>query len=162
MFYSYATSPLGELLLAGSESRLRFIRFPDSRNEGTTAEPDPAWRRGDEFFVAAKAQLAEYFAGKRRRFALALAPKATPFEAEVWQALQTIPYGETRSYSDIAHSVGRPRAVRAVGGANARNPLPIVIPCHRVVGADGALTGFGGGLPAKRYLLHLEQQAAPL
>ena len=156
MFYSFTASPLGELLLAGCETNLRVIRFPDAT--GTAAEPDPDWKRRDDVFGAAKAQLAEYFAGERRSFSLPLAPKATPFQALVLQALQAIPYGETRSYGDVARSLGRPRAVRAVGGANARNPLPIVIPCHRVVGADGRLTGFGGGLPAKRYLLGLEQQ----
>ena len=162
MLYSYAASPLGELLLAGSETHLRIIRFADSGNGSAGAHPDPAWRRCDEAFADAKAQLAEYFAGKRRCFALPLAPETTPFQAEVLQALQAIPYGETRSYGEVARSLGRPRAVRAVGGANARNPLPIVIPCHRVVGADGRLTGFGGGLPAKRHLLRLEQQAQPL
>lgn len=155
MFYSFAASPLGELLLAGCETNLRVIRFPD--DTGTAAEPEPEWQRRDDVFAAAKAQLAEYFAGERRSFSLPLAPKVTPFQASVLQALQAIPYGETRSYRDVARCLGRPRAVRAVGGANARNPLPIVIPCHRVVGADGRLTGFGGGLPAKRYLLGLEQ-----
>lgn len=159
MFYSFAASPLGELLLAGCETNLRVIRFPERRNGGaaTAAAPEPGWQRRDDVFAAAKAQLAEYFAGTRRDFSLRLAPAATPFQATVLRALQAIPYGETRSYGEVARSLGRPRAVRAVGGANARNPLPIVIPCHRVVGADGGLTGFGGGLPAKRYLLRLEQ-----
>lgn len=156
MFYSFAASPLGDLLLAGCESKLRVLCFPAN---GKRAEPDPAWRRRDSVFADAKAQLAAYFAGQRRRFTLALAPEATPFQADVLRALRAIPYGETRSYGDVARGIGRPRAVRAVGGANARNPLPIVIPCHRVVGADGALTGFGGGLAAKRYLLRLEQSA---
>ena len=157
MFYSFAASPLGDLLLAGCESKLRVLRF--AVNGKDRAEPDPAWRRRDSVFADAKAQLAAYFAGQRRRFTLALAPEATPFQADVLRALRAIPYGETRSYGDVARGIGRPRAVRAVGGANARNPLPIVIPCHRVVGADGALTGFGGGLAAKRYLLRLEQSA---
>lgn len=158
MLFTLIDSPLGELLLAGSESELRIIRFPDSRN-GAAAEPDPAWRRCDGVFATAKAQLGEYFAGTRCRFALPLAPKTTPFQARVLQVLQAIPYGQTRSYGAIARSLGRPRAARAVGGANARNPLPIIFPCHRVVGTDGTLTGFGGGLTAKRYLLRLEQQA---
>ena len=161
MFYSFAASPLGELLLAGCETKLRAIRFPEPRNggPGAAAEPDAEWQRRDDVFAAAKTQLAEYFAGQRRSFSLELAPDATSFQAEVLRALQAIPYGETRSYGELARSIGRPRAVRAVGGANARNPLPIVIPCHRVVGADGRLTGFGGGLPAKRFLLGLEQRA---
>ena len=161
MFYSFAASPLGELLLAGCETKLRAIRFPEPGNggPGVAAAPDAEWRRRDDIFATAKTQLAEYFAGQRRSFSLELAPDATPFQAEVLRALRAIPYGETRSYGELARSIGRPRAVRAVGGANARNPLPIVIPCHRVVGTDGRLTGFGGGLPAKRFLLGLEQRA---
>ena len=101
-------------------------------------------------------QLTEYFAGKRQSFDLQLAPQGTDFQLAVLAALQTIPHGETRSYLDIARQIGRPSAVRAVGAANGRNPLPIVIPSHRVIGADGSLTGFGGGLEAKLYLLELE------
>lgn len=157
MFYSFAPSPLGDLLLAGCESKLRVLRFPAAGGNERTA-PDPAWRPRDSVFVEARSQLAAYFAGQLRRFTLAVAPDATPFQTEVLRALRAIPYGETRTYGDVARDIGRPRAVRAVGGANARNPLPIVIPCHRVVGADGGLTGFGGGLAAKRHLLRLEQQ----
>ena len=155
--YSFAPSPFGDLLLAGCESKLRTLLFPAANGNGR-ADPDPTWRRRDDVFEEARSQLAAYFAGHRRRFTLALAPDATPFQADVLRALRAIPYGETRSYGDVARSIGRPGAARAVGGANARNPLPIVIPCHRVVGTDGELTGFGGGLAAKRHLLRLEQR----
>ena len=158
MSFAYFASPLGPLLLAAADGALRVIRFPTAA--GDAAKPDQAWRRHDAALAAVKAQLAEYFAGRRHAFALPMAPDATPFQAEVLAALQAIPYGETRSYSDIARRIGRPKAVRAVGGANARNPLPIVIPCHRVIGAGGQLTGFGGGIEAKRYLLDLERRSA--
>ncbi len=104
----------------------------------------------------AATQLMEYFAGKRRTFSLPLAPKGTPFQKEVWQALSSIPYGQTRSYADIAAQVGRPKAFRAVGMANNRNPIPIVIPCHRVVGSSGDMVGYAYGTKIKRYLLELE------
>ena len=102
-------------------------------------------------------ELEEYFAGERRDFTLPLAPAGTPFQQRVWRALEAIPYGETRTYAQIAAAVGNPRAVRAVGGANHRNPLPVVIPCHRVIGADGSLTGYAGGLERKTLLLGLER-----
>ena len=100
--------------------------------------------------------MSEYFEGGRRAFDLLLAPAGTAFQLRVWRALAAIPYGETRSYAEIAVAIGNPRAALAVGGANGSNPLPIVVPCHRVIGSDGSLTGFGGGLAAKRYLLDLE------
>ena len=153
MIYTFLTSPVGRLLLGGEDDRLRLIRFPGERQ---TAES--SWRRDDGAFEDARRQLTEYFAGQRRTFDLPLAPQATPFQAIVLEALQRIPYGHTRSYSDIAQAIGKPKAVRAVGAANARNPLPVVIPCHRVIGKDGSLTGFGGGLPTKRYLLNLERR----
>jgi methylated-DNA-[protein]-cysteine S-methyltransferase len=103
-------------------------------------------------------QLDAYFSKRLRRFDLPLAPHGTPFQLEVWQALQRIPYGDTWSYADLARRIGRPDAVRAVGAANGRNPIPIVIPCHRVIGSNGQLVGFGGGLPLKRWLLDLESR----
>lgn len=106
-------------------------------------------------------QLGEYFAGRRRRFELPLAPEGSPFQQRVWAVLQSIPYGETRSYGELARALGRPGASRAVGAANGANPIPIVIPCHRVIGADGSLTGFGGGLEAKKLLLDLEARHRP-
>ena len=158
MNYRYVQSPIGEILVAGDGEGLKFIGFPDGKGR---LEPEPSWERDDSGFEEVKKQLGEYFAGTRKRFDLKLAPHGTPFQLQVLKALQQIPYGETRSYRDIATGIGKPKAVRAVGAANGRNPLPIVIPCHRVIGADGSLTGFGGGLPTKRFLLDLERGGRP-
>jgi len=147
------SSPLGPLMLVGNGKALHCIGLPEGKGR-LAIEPD--WEEDDAAFPDAKRQLDEYFAGARTEFELALKPSGTRFQLEVLEALRAIPYGETRSYRDIAQRVGRPRAVRAVGAANGRNPLPIVIPCHRVIGADGSLTGFGGGLAAKTLLLELE------
>ena len=155
MFYTLVPSPVGELLIAGSPEGLQCIGFPTG-DKARGAEP--GWQRRDEMFVDAAQQLAEYFEGKRRVFDLPLRPQVTPFQAEVHDVLRRIPYGETRSYGDIAREIGRPRAFRAVGAANGGNPLPIVVPCHRVVGTNGTLTGFGGGLATKRHLLDLERR----
>ena len=155
MIYRFIDSPIGRLLIGGDGKRLQVIQFP-----GPARTPGPDWQRDDHAFAQAERQLSEYFAGQRRQFDLPLAPNATPFQSRVLAALQNIPYGETRSYSDIARTIGKPKAVRAVGAANAKNPLPVVIPCHRVIGKDGSLTGFGGGLPTKRYLLNLEQSSS--
>ena len=155
MYYTYATSPIGQLLLAGSADALQVIGFPHGDK---ARRADIGWERYGEPFKKTARQLNEYFAGERREFELELAPEGTKFQVEVLEALRGIPYGETRTYRDIAVAVGRPKAVRAVGNANGRNPLPIVIPCHRVIGSDGSLTGFGGGIEAKRYLLDLEQR----
>lgn len=119
--------------------------------------PQKDWTRSSEPFEAAITQLREYFAGRRRGFDLPLAPAGTDFQRRVWRALTTIAYGETISYGELARRIGNPRASRAVGLANGANPLPIIVPCHRVIGASGALTGFGGGLPIKRTLLALEK-----
>jgi methylated-DNA-[protein]-cysteine S-methyltransferase len=146
-------SPAGPLVIAADHTGLRHIEFHRNRHP---ADRDD-WQGGDnEVLQAAEAQLREYFAGARTGFALPLAPHGTPFQLEVWQALARIPYGATISYAELARRVGKPTATRAVGAANGRNPLPIVLPCHRVIGADGALTGFGGGLPVKEFLLRLE------
>jgi methylated-DNA-[protein]-cysteine S-methyltransferase len=153
MRYRYIESPIGRLLLAGDDAGLKIIGFPEGKGQ---VSPDPGWQLEPDCFTDAESQLAEYFEGKRRVFELNLAPTGTDFQLEVLQALQTIPLGETRSYRDIARQIGRPDAVRAVGAANGHNPLPIVIPCHRVIGADGSLTGFGGGLKTKLFLLELE------
>jgi methylated-DNA-[protein]-cysteine S-methyltransferase len=153
MIYSYVDSPVGQLLLAGSAGVLKLISFSSG---GKTRSAEVDWVRDDAAFSEIKRQLEEYFGGRRRHFDLPMAADATPFQARVLEALRAIPYGETRSYRDIAVAVGNPKAVRAVGGANGNNPLPIVIPCHRVIGSSGALTGFGGGMEAKRLLLDLE------
>ncbi|MEQ9463111.1 MAG: methylated-DNA--[protein]-cysteine S-methyltransferase [Haliea sp.] len=143
-------SPLGPLQLLSEENHLTAINFP-GQHSGTADSANP-----DSVLGAARRQLEEYFAGHRKRFDLPLAAGGTPFQQSVWQALAAIPWGEVRSYRDIALTIGKPRAVRAVGAANGRNPLPIVVPCHRVIGADGSLTGFAGGLPRKVQLLTLE------
>ena len=153
MLYRYIESPIGQLLLAGDEAGLKFNGFPQGKGQVT---PSPAWHLESDCFRDAELQLSEYFEGKRQVFDLQLEPSGTDFQLEVLKALQTIPSGETRSYLDVARQIGRPDAVRAVGAANGRNPLPIVIPCHRVIGADGSLTGFGGGLETKLFLLELE------
>ena len=154
MYYSYVDSPVGAILLAADEEGLRSVSFPTAKRP---VEPEPDWVRDDERLAEAREQFAAYFRGERKEFDLKLVLDGTPFQQDVLRALQQIPYGETRSYADIARMIGRPKAVRAVGGANGRNPLSIVIPCHRVIGSSGALTGFGGGLPVKKALLDLEQ-----
>jgi len=146
-------TPVGPLLVMGDDAGLRRIHFQSGPGR---LPPDPAWRRDASAFPDLVRQLAEYFARERKAFDLALAPEGTPFQLETWRALVAIPYGRTISYAELARRVGRPAAVRAVGAANGRNPLPIVVPCHRVIGADGSLTGFGGGLAVKRALLELE------
>lgn len=151
--FRHIDSPVGALTIAASDAGLHAIEFPGD----SYLLPRRDWREGDHPLLArAQAQLDEYFTGSRKRFDLPLAPQGTPFQRQVWFALATIPYGQTRSYAQIAAQLQRPTATRAVGAANGRNPLPIVLPCHRVIGADGSLTGFSGGLPTKRFLLELE------
>jgi methylated-DNA-[protein]-cysteine S-methyltransferase len=123
---------------------------------------DSDWVRDEQALAPLRRELEEYFAGTRREFELELAPAGTPFQLEVWRALRAIPYGETASYGEIAATVGQPGAARAVGGANNRNPIAIVVPCHRVIGASGSLTGYGGGLPRKQQLLALEAGVSTL
>jgi methylated-DNA-[protein]-cysteine S-methyltransferase len=153
MRYDEIESPVGPLLVAADDAGLRLIHF---QSGPAPRRPDPGWRRDPAPFRALARQLGEYFAGDRREFDLALAPEGTAFQLATWQGLRTIPYGTTISYAELARRVGKPEAVRAVGAANGANPLPIVVPCHRVIGKDGSLTGFGGGLPLKRALLELE------
>jgi methylated-DNA-[protein]-cysteine S-methyltransferase len=146
--YDTMDTPIGELLLAGDGHALTAVHM-----DGT---PGAGWRRDPEALRDAAAQLRSYFAGELRYFDLPLAPPGTPFQRDVWAALREIPYGETISYAELAAAVGRPGSARAVGAANGRNPIAVVIPCHRVIGASGALTGYGGGLERKRLLLDLE------
>jgi methylated-DNA-[protein]-cysteine S-methyltransferase len=147
-------SPVGPLVLAADDAHLQVLEFE------TPAHPvkrGDHWREGRNAVIdAAHRQLDEYFAGRRRDFDLPLAPQGTEFQRGVWWALADIPYGRTISYAQLASSIGKPTATRAVGAANGRNPLSIVLPCHRVIGADGSLTGYGGGLPIKTFLLTLE------
>lgn len=154
MYYSYVSSPVGDILLVADDEGLRSVNFPTAKRP---VHPEPDWVRDDGKLADAREQFAAYFRGELKEFDLKLVLDGTPFQQDVLRALQQIPYGETRSYADIARMIGRPKAVRAVGGANGRNPLSIVIPCHRVIGASGELTGFGGGLPVKKALLELEQ-----
>jgi methylated-DNA-[protein]-cysteine S-methyltransferase len=155
MNYCVLDTTIGPLTLVGDDQGLQLIGLPGGK---TLVTPKEEWQRDDAAFVDAREQLTDYFAGTRVVFDLQLNPQGTVFQQTVWAALQEIPFGETRSYTDIARDIGRPRAVRAVGAANGRNPLPIVVPCHRVVGMDGSLTGFAGGLAAKACLLALERR----
>jgi methylated-DNA-[protein]-cysteine S-methyltransferase len=158
--HTIVDSPVGELLLAADDHALRRLSFQ--------AGPDPlavppTWVRADDGVLAtARAQLAEYFAGERRAFDLPLAFDGTDFQRRVWGALLEIPYGETTSYGELARRIGRPDACRAVGLANGSNPIAVIVPCHRVIGTNGSLTGFGGGLERKRLLLDLEGGAVQL
>ncbi len=155
MYYCYLETPIGELLLAGERDGLAMIGFP----KGTMRrDPEPQWIYNEKPLAEARRQLSEYFAGKRREFDLPLRLSGSEFQISVLEALQQIPYGETVSYGEIARRIGRPKAVRAVGAANGRNPIPIVVPCHRVIGSTGDLTGFGGGLDTKEALLRLEAE----
>jgi methylated-DNA-[protein]-cysteine S-methyltransferase len=149
-------SPVGPLLLAGTAHALTRLHFQAGPH---ALRPAKGWQPAATPFAQVQAQLMEYFCGARRSFLLPLAPEGTPFQLKVWQALSVIPYGETLSYGELARRLGVSGGARAVGLANGANPLPIVVPCHRVIGADGALTGFGGGLHIKRALLALEGAA---
>lgn len=151
--YGYMDSPVGRLLLAGDGDALHYLSFPGGHK---AFGPDSSWSRDDSVLRSAKASLDAYFGGRTRSFDLPLVMRGTPFQKKVWQVLRTIPYGETRSYRWLAETVGNPAASRAVGAANGANPIPIIVPCHRVIGANGALTGFGGGIDTKRFLLELE------
>lgn len=151
MNFQYCPSPLGKLRLVSSGRALTHIEF-----DGQYGQHENALEQADEVLSNCQRQLQEYFAGERRHFELPLAPTGTEFQQAVWRALRAIPYGAVCSYGDIARSIQRARAVRAVGAANGRNPLPIVVPCHRVIGSNGSLTGFAGGLEAKTLLLQLE------
>jgi methylated-DNA-[protein]-cysteine S-methyltransferase len=153
--YTLLESPLGPVLVAGTGEGLRRINF----QHGDAPLPiPPEWEQDDAALAEAAAQLRAYFAGRLRVFDLPLRPEGTPFQKRVWQALRGIPYGQTRTYGQLAHSLGQPTAARAVGAANGKNPLPIVVPCHRVIGGTGALTGFHGGLRLKEFLLALERR----
>ena len=156
--YDVVDSPVGALLLTATGAGLTRVHF--ERNRGLAAAVDPAWRCDDgaqgaasAVLAAARRQLGEYFDGRRRGFDLLLAPEGTAFQRRVWAALAALGYGETVSYAELARRAGAPGAARAVGAANGRNPVPVVVPCHRVIGADGTLTGFGGGVERKRWLL---------
>ena len=155
MYYWYLDTPIGELLLAGEDDALCLVGFPEG---SMRREPEPDWIYSEKPFGAAREQLTDYFAGNLQSFDLKLRPVATEFQRKVLDELQKIPYGTTTSYGDIAKKIGNPKAMRAVGAANGRNPIPIIIPCHRVIGSSGDLVGFGGGLPTKEALLRHEME----
>lgn len=154
MHFRTLDSPIGQLLLAGDPSGLRLLLFANGRDH---VKPRPEWQPDHGALDDAARQLTEYFEGKRRTFEMRLAPEGTAFQKTVWNALLEIPYGETTSYGELARRIGNPKAVRAVGLANGSNPISIVIPCHRVIGSNGSLVGYGGGLPVKQALLALER-----
>jgi methylated-DNA-[protein]-cysteine S-methyltransferase len=150
-------SPIGVLTLVKSDAVLSGLYMGDQRDVPSGARG----RRARTGFEDVAEQLQEYFAKKRTEFTVPLAPVGTPFQQSVWKELTTIPYGQTRSYLQLAKALGNPSAMRAVGAANGRNPISIIVPCHRVIGSNGALVGYGGGLARKRFLLELEQGSAP-
>jgi methylated-DNA-[protein]-cysteine S-methyltransferase len=155
MHYCYLDTPIGELLLAGDDEALCLIGFPEG---SMRREPEPDWIYSEKPFGAAREQLTAYFDGNLTSFDLPLRPNGTEFQRKVLDELRKIPYGTTTSYGEIARKIGNPKAVRAVGAANGRNPIPIIIPCHRVIGSTGDLVGFGGGLATKEALLRHEME----
>jgi methylated-DNA-[protein]-cysteine S-methyltransferase len=159
MFYTSLESPIGDLLAVGDGRALHGLYMQEGR---TAIAVDPSWKLADEPFADVRAQLGEYWAGGRTAFDLPLAIAGSPFQERVWDALREIAYGETASYGEVARRIGVPSASRAVGVANRHNPVAIVVPCHRVIGADGSLTGYGGGIERKRLLLDLEAGVRPL
>jgi methylated-DNA-[protein]-cysteine S-methyltransferase len=155
--YCHHDSPVGPLLLAGDGTALRLLSFPSGKR---AVAPQEGWRPDPAPFDAVRRQLDAYFRGELRVFSLPLEIRGTAFQKKIWGALAAIPYAETRSYGEIARALGTPGASRAVGAANGANPLPIILPCHRVIGQSGALTGFGGGLDTKTWLLQHEASMA--
>jgi len=155
VFYTTFESPVGELLLAGDSNALRLVSFESSKR---SVPPQAGWIQDKAPFAEVIRQLQAYFRGELKEFDLPLALEGTEFQLRVWNVLRTIPYGETISYAQLAERINKPIEVRAVGLANGSNPIPIIIPCHRVIGSDGGLTGFGGGLATKKKLLELENK----
>lgn len=155
MNYGWMESPVGKLLIVADETAVRMVSFREGVDNGTVVD---GWRCGGSLVAGTRRQLDEYFRGLRRQFDLPLAPLGTAFQLRAWKVLQGIPYGVTCSYGEQARDMGEPRAVRAVGAANRRNPLLIVVPCHRVIGGDGRLRGYAGGVDVKRRLLELERR----
>lgn len=151
--YTWLETPVGRLLLAGDAESLHFLSFPGGHK---AFAPQPEWHLSDAPFDEVKRQLLAYFDGRLLDFDLPLTLHGTDFQKRVWRRLRTIPFGRTTTYGALAHGIGAPKSSRAVGAANGANPLPVIIPCHRVIGANGALTGFGGGIETKRFLLKLE------
>jgi methylated-DNA-[protein]-cysteine S-methyltransferase len=159
MRYSCIESPLGDLLVTRDADGLTGLCLPTGRYRQRVRDE---WERDDDAFDDVRRELNEYFAGTLQDFTVPLRPRGSTFQKQVWLALSEIPYGETTSYGKVAASIGHPDRARAVGVANGQNPIPIIVPCHRVIGADGSLTGYGGGLDAKRWLLDHEARHAGL
>jgi len=159
-FYTYHDTAIGSLLLAGNDGGLTLLGFPQGKMR---RRHEADWIESPGKFELVRQQLDDYFAGKLDTFSVPLSPQGTSFQMEVWQALQQIPYGQTWSYGQLANHIDRPKASRAVGAANGVNPIPVIIPCHRVIVSSGKLTGFGGGLETKQFLLALEaERSAPV
>jgi methylated-DNA-[protein]-cysteine S-methyltransferase len=156
VYYTQIESPIGRLLLAGDEAGLQQVNFVNGRYQ--QLKPDPEWIEDPKPLREATRQLCAYFGGELENFDLPLTMQGTPFQLNVWKNLCDIPYGETISYGELACRVGNPKASRAVGLANGSNPVAIIVPCHRVIGSNGKLTGYGGGLPVKEKLLALERR----
>ncbi len=159
VYYTTYESPVGPLLLAGEPNALHRVSFESSKR---STPPGADWKLDKKPFAEVIRQLRAYFRGELKEFDLPLAMEGTEFQLRVWNALRTIPYGETISYAQLAERIGNPKAVRAVGLANGSNPIPIIVPCHRVIGSGGSLTGFGGGLSTKKMLLELENKQLSL
>jgi len=157
IWYDELPTPIGRLRLVADAQGLREVWFETGKHRRS---PQPDWIHAAKPLAEARRQLEAYFAGERTRFDLKLHPIGTPFQLAVWEELGRIPYGVTISYAELARRIGQPAAMRAVGAANGRNPIPIILPCHRVIGSNGSLTGFGGGLPTKRFLLSMEDRVA--
>ena len=156
--YTHIDSPVGSLLVAGDDDALHYLCFPYSPN---AIAPRSDWHQTDAPFLEVRRQLTAYFNGELRQFDLPLFLTGTAFQKSVWRHLSTIPFGETQTYGQLAATLERPKASRAVGAANGSNPIAIILPCHRVIGGSGSLTGFGGGLPTKEYLLSHEGVLTP-
>lgn len=156
LFYKRMESPVGKLKLVASDKGLVAVLWEDDR-PGRVRLEEPVENDRHPVLVETERQLGEYFAGKRKTFSVSLDMRGTSFQKDVWGALRAIPFGETRSYGQLAKQLGNPKASRAVGAANGRNPVSIIVPCHRVIGSTGKLTGFAGGVDTKAYLLNLEK-----
>jgi methylated-DNA-[protein]-cysteine S-methyltransferase len=161
MYYDFFDSPIGPLVVVVDGDDNQVVTGLYLPKQGAPGHVAPEWKRAPAKLREASAQLAAYFAGKLLAFDLEFAPHGTEFQRRVWDELTRIPYGDTISYLELARRIGKPSAMRAVGAANGANPISIFVPCHRVIGADGTLTGYGGGLPAKRWLLDHERHFAP-
>ncbi len=158
-YYTTFKTPLCDITLVGNEDGLSYLHLHTGKDE-CNFTINPNWKEDKKFFAKEIAQLKEFAAGKRKRFDLKLNPEGTAFQNKVWKALSTIPYGDTYTYKDIAKQIGNAKASRAVGMANSKNPIPLIVPCHRVIGANGKLTGFASGLEIKQTLLDLETKNA--